>query len=216
MSGAAENYAGVYDRQVGFGARPALVLIDFAHAYYDEACPLFAGPGAVNALAAALDLRAAARAAGVPVVLTRMALHPSGIDGGRFFEKAAPLEAFLPGRATADFAEGLRPEDDELVVPKQYPSAFFGTSLASTLHAMGCDSVILTGLTTSGCVRASCVDAMSHGFRTLVVREACGDRHEGPHEANLFDMNAKYADVIGLDACLAEFERRAGHVAVRA
>ncbi len=216
VSGAAENYAGVYDRSVGFGARPALLLIDFAQAYYDKTCPLFAGAGAVSALAAALELRAAARAAGVPVIHTHIALHPSGIDGGRFFEKAAPLEAFLPGRTTAEFAEGLVPEDDELVVSKQYPSAFFGTSLASTLTAMGCDSVILTGLTTSGCVRASCVDAMSHGFRTLVVREACGDRHEGPHAANLFDMNAKYADVIGMDACLAEFAKLGGTLSVRA
>lgn len=210
MTGAAENYAGVYDRSVGFGARPALVLVDFAHAYFDAACPLFAGEGAARALTSALRLRAAARAAAVPVILTRVALHPSGIDGGRFFEKAAPLEAFLPGRATAEFAAGLRPEPDELVVSKQYPSAFFGTSLASTLTAMGCDSVILTGLTTSGCVRASCVDAMSHGFRTLVVREACGDRHEAPHEANLFDMNAKYADVISEAACMANLTSRQG------
>ena len=94
------------------------------------------------------------------------------------------------------FAEGLTPEKDELVITKQYPSAFFGTSLASTLTAMGIDSVLLTGLTTSGCVRASCVDAMSHGFRTAVVADACGDRHDAPHEANLFDMNAKYADVV--------------------
>ena len=85
---------------------------------------------------------------------------------------------------------------DELVVMKQYPSAFFGTSLASTLTAMGVDSVLLTGLTTSGCVRASCVDAMSHGFPTAVIADACGDRHAAPHEANLFDMNAKYADVV--------------------
>ena len=216
MTDAAENYAGVYDRSVGFGARPALLLIDFAHAYYDESCPLFAGEGAVTALAAALELRTAARAAGIPVILTRVGLHPSGIDAGRFYEKAAPLEAFLPGRATAEFAGGLVPEADELVISKQYPSAFFGTSLASTLTAMGCDSVILTGLTTSGCVRASCVDAMSHGFRTLVVREACGDRHVGPHEANLFDMNAKYADVIGMDACLAEFAKLGGGVSVSA
>ncbi|MFT6775462.1 MAG: maleamate amidohydrolase, partial [Paracoccaceae bacterium] len=80
---------------------------------------------------------------------------------------------------------------------------FFGTSLASTLTAMGVDNVILTGLTTSGCVRATCVDAMSHGFITTVVADACGDRHPGPHEANLFDMNAKYADVVSETAILA-------------
>ncbi len=79
---------------------------------------------------------------------------------------------------------------------KQYPSAFFGTSLASTLTAMGVDGVLLGGVSTSGCVRATCVDAMSHGFRTAVIADACGDRHPAPHEANLFDMNAKYADVV--------------------
>jgi maleamate amidohydrolase len=116
------------------------------------------------------------------------------------------LRNFLKGSPTAAFGPGLIPCADELVVSKQYPSAFFATSLASTLTAAGIDSVILTGLTTSGCVRASCVDAMSHGFRTAVVAEACGDRHPDPHEANLFDMNAKYADVVSEDEA-AQFLR---------
>jgi len=122
--------------------------------------------------------------------------HASGLDGGRFFEKAAPLRYFVKGHPMAQWGPGLVPHDDELVIPKQYPSAFFATSLASTLTAMGVDSVFLTGLSTSGCVRASCVDAMSHGFKTAVIADACGDRHAAPHEANLFDMNAKYADVV--------------------
>ena len=90
----------------------------------------------------------------------------------------------------------IRDRDNEIVVSKQYPSAFFGTSLASTLTSMGVDSTIITGLTTSGCVRATCVDACSHGFIPIVVEQACGDRHDAPHTANLFDMNAKYADVV--------------------
>jgi maleamate amidohydrolase len=94
------------------------------------------------------------------------------------------------------FADGLVAREDEWVVSKQYPSAFFGTSLAATLTANGIDTVVLTGVTTSGCVRASCVDSMSHGFVTLVAREAVGDRDPRPHEANLYDMSAKYADVI--------------------
>lgn len=194
MIDAAEDYASVYDNKAGFGKKPALVMIDFAHAYFDTDCPLFAG--VEDALASALRLRKAAHAAGVSVILTRVIYQKDGSDGGRFFEKAKPLEAFIEGRKTADFAKGLEPHDTEIIITKQYPSAFFATSLASTLHAKGVDSVILTGLTTSGCVRASCVDAMSHGFTTCVVREACGDRHEAPHEANLFDMNAKYADVV--------------------
>lgn len=191
-----DNYAGVYTNRIGFGRRPALLLVDFAQAYFDRDCDLYAGQSVVDALASALRIREAAHAAGIPVVLTEVALQPGGINGGRFFEKVKPLKAFIKGEPTAEFAVGLVPRDDEIIISKQYPSAFFGTSLASTLAASGVDSVILTGLTTSGCVRASCVDAMSHGFRTIVVRDACGDRHPAPHEANLFDMNAKYADVV--------------------
>jgi len=190
-----ENYRKAYDNTIGFGARPALILIDFAQAYFDPQCDLYAGVD--DALASALRVREAAHAAGVPVVLTEVRYSPGGIDGGRFFEKARPLRAFVRGQSTAEFAQGLTPRPDEIVVTKQYPSAFFGTSLASTLTALGVDSVILTGLTTSGCVRATCVDSMSCGFATSVVREACGDRHPAPHEANLFDMHAKYADVVG-------------------
>lgn len=198
-----ENYRKAYGNRLGFGRTPALILIDFAQAYFDPDCNLYAGVDA--ALDSALRLREAAHSAGVPVIWTEVTyqrgLH--GRDGGRFFEKALPLKAFMQGETTAAFARGLTPREDELVVSKQYPSAFFSTSLASTLTAGGHDSVILTGLTTSGCVRASCVDAMSHGFRTIVVAEACGDRHPGPHEANLFDMNAKYADVVTESETLA-------------
>jgi maleamate amidohydrolase len=190
-----ENYRRAYDNRVGFGQRPALILIDFCEGYFDPGCDLFADVG--DALASALRVREAARSAGMPVILTNVSYHPSAIDGGRFFEKAAPLRYFVAGNPMAAFAQGLEPRAEELVITKQYPSAFFGTSLASTLTALGVDSVLLTGLTTSGCVRASCVDAMSHGFRTAVVAEACGDRHQAPHDANLFDMNAKYADVVG-------------------
>ena len=199
-----ENYQRAYNTRVGFGQRPALILIDFCEAYYDPACELYAE--VEDALESALRVRAAARAAGVPVILTNVVYHPSAINGGRFFEKAAPLKNFIAGNPMGAFGPGLVPFDDELVISKQYPSAFFGTSLASTLTAMGVDSVLLTGLTTSGCVRASCVDAMSHGFRTAVVAEACGDRHAAPHEANLFDMNAKYADVVSEEETLAFLE----------
>ena len=190
-----ENYERAYSGRIGFGKKPALLLVDFVQAYFEPGCDLYAGVDA--ALASALRLREAAHAARVPVILTRVTYHESGLDGGRFFEKAKPLRNFLPGSPTAVWPAGLTPLPSELVIQKQYPSAFFGTSLASTLTSAGIDTVILTGLTTSGCVRASCVDCMSHGFRTIVVRDACGDRHPAPHEANLFDMNAKYADVIG-------------------
>jgi maleamate amidohydrolase len=191
----AANYALAYNCRVGFGARPALILIDFCQAYFDPKCDLYAD--VQKALDSALRVRTAARAVGIPIILTNVVYHPSAINGGRFFEKAAPLKSFIEGNPMGAWPAGLEPFADELVISKQYPSAFFGTSLASTLTALGVDSVMLTGLTTSGCVRATCVDAMSHGFRTSVIAEACGDRHAAPHEANLFDMNAKYADVVG-------------------
>ncbi|MGV1866156.1 MULTISPECIES: isochorismatase family protein [unclassified Rhizobium] len=195
------NYAKAYDNRIGFGRKPALVLVDFVQAYFEPDSPLFAGVDA--ALESALRIRAVAHGNNLPVILTGVVLHPSGLDGGRFFQKAKPLASFTAGNPLGAWPKGLEPRADEFIVTKQYPSAFFGTSLAPMLTAMGVDNVILTGLTTSGCVRASCVDAMSHGFITTVVRDACGDRHPAPHEANLFDMNAKYADVVSEAEILA-------------
>lgn len=197
MSDLEANYEKVYRQRAGFGKKPALILIDFVQAYFDPDCDLYAG--VEGTLKSALRVREAAHAANIPVVLTNVVYHPKAIDGGRFFEKVKPLRHFLAGNAMGAWPTGLTPVEDELIISKQYPSAFFGTSLASTLHALGVDHVILTGLTTSGCVRASCVDSMSHGFTTTIVREAVGDRHLAPHEANLFDMDAKYADVVSED-----------------
>ena len=198
-----DNYKIAYDNKAGFGKSPALVMVDFAKGYFDPDCVLYAGVD--DALASALRIRETAHQVGIPVILTEVTYQKGGLNGGRFFEKAKPLACFVKGEKTAEFADGLVPREDEIIVAKQYPSAFFGTSLASTLTAMGIDNVVLTGLTTSGCVRASCVDSMSHGFITSVVADACGDRHPAPHEANLFDMNAKYADVVSEAEIIAFF-----------
>lgn len=199
-----QNYAKAYDGTAGFGKSPALILIDFVEGYFDKSCDLYADVD--DALASALRVRKAAHDAGIPVILTNVVYHPKAINGGRFFEKATPLRYFLEGSPMGDWPDGLEPSEDELIVSKQYPSAFFGTSLASTLTSLGVDNVILTGLTTSGCVRATCVDAMSHGFITTVVSDACGDRHKDPHEANLFDMQAKYADVVSEDEIVSHLQ----------
>ena len=180
-----------------------MILIDFVEAYFDSTCDLYAGVDA--ALAAALRVRAASRAKNVPVIYTNVVYHPKALDGGRFYQKAKVLKNFVYGSPMAGWPHGLEVGEDELVVSKQYPSAFFGTSLASTLTTWGIDSLIITGLTTSGCVRATCVDCCSHGFIPIVVADACGDRHKGPHDANLFDMNAKYADVVTEAEILAYF-----------
>lgn len=188
------NYKKAYDNRLGFGKHPALILIDFVQAYFDPDCALYAG--VEDALASALRIREAARAAEVPVIYTNVVYHEDGADGGVFFRKAPVLKNFIAGDPMGAWPSDLQPADDELVVSKQYPSAFFGTSLASSLQDMGIDTLIITGVTTSGCIRATCVDTMSHGFVPIVVEDACGDRHESPHAANLFDMNAKYADVV--------------------
>nr|WP_298897806.1 isochorismatase family protein [uncultured Altererythrobacter sp.] len=195
------NYAKAYGGKAGFGTSPALLMIDFVEAYFDPDCDLYADVD--DALQSAVRVREAAHKAGIPVILTNVVYHDGGLDGGRFFEKVRPLRNFLQGSPMGDWPKGLTPTENELIISKQYPSAFFGTSLASTLTAMDVDNVILTGLTTSGCVRASCVDSISHGFITTVVRDACGDRHSEPHEANLFDMQAKYADVVSEEEIIA-------------
>lgn len=189
-----ENYRGAFDGSLGFGEKPALILVDFVQAYFEGSSPLYAG--ADDALSSALRIRGAARAAGIPVFYTNVVYEEGGGDGGVFYRKVPALEVFVAGNPLGNWPEGLQPAKDEVVISKQYPSAFFGTSLADELTKRGIDTLIITGLTTSGCIRATCVDTMSHGFVPIVVADACGDRHEAPHDANLFDMNAKYGDVV--------------------
>lgn len=192
-----KNYekAGYHARQ-SWGARPALVLIDFANAYFDPEAQLYGGEGCQTALDNAAILADAARVAGVPVVFTEVKYQPGGGDGGAFYAKVPALSCFDAGTETQKLAPPLQVMDDDIVITKQYPSGFFGTSLASTLHFMKIDTLVLTGVTTSGCVRATCIDSISHGFVTLVVEDAVGDRAEEPHRANLYDMSAKYADLL--------------------
>ncbi|HLU07755.1 MAG TPA: isochorismatase family protein [Woeseiaceae bacterium] len=189
-----DNYRKAYGNRLGFGERPALILVDFVQAYFDPDCELYANVEAQ--LESALRIRDAARSARIPVIYTRVAYQQGGMDGGLFFKKVLPLKHFVAGGELGNWAKGIDPIDGELVIVKQYPSAFFGTSLSSALTTMGTDTLVITGLTTSGCVRATCVDAISLGFIPIVVADACGDRHESPHTANLFDMNAKYGDVV--------------------
>jgi len=192
----ADDYAGAgFGGTLIFGKRPALLIVDVVMAYLDPDSPLYAG--VEEALASNVRLVAAARAAGVPVVFTNVVYEPGGVDGGQFFRKVPALKAFVRGSADGAFPLSLQPAAGELVVSKQYPSAFFGTSLASTLHAAGIDTLLITGFSTSGCVRASALDALCHGFAPFVVREACGDRAAAPHDQNLFDMAAKMAEVVG-------------------
>ncbi|MWV48161.1 isochorismatase family protein [Rathayibacter sp. VKM Ac-2803] len=182
------------------GTRTALVVVDPVRAYTDPECALYAG--VEEPVERMRELLAAARAAGVHVAVTTMSLAADGSDAGVFFRKVPALAAYLPGSPYGAFIEGLEALPQDTLVPKQYPSAFFGTSLASGLRARGIDTVILAGLSTSGCIRATATDAMQHGFVPIVVREAVGDRLASVHEANLFDIQAKIGEVWPLERVL--------------
>lgn len=185
-----------FGKSLPFGERAVLLVIDFARAYLDERSPLYAG--VEDVLEVNATLVAAARRADVPIIWTRVeyAAGLGGRDGGLFRRKIAALSCFDEGNPLGEFDSRLAPEAGDIIVTKQYPSAFFGTPLASTLTAMRADTVIVTGLSTSGCVRASALDALCHGFAPFVVADACGDREPQVHEANLFDLKAKYAEVV--------------------
>ncbi|MBA4026392.1 MAG: isochorismatase [Gordonia sp.] len=192
--------------ELGPGRRPAVLAIDLAMAYLDDSSPLRAPVD--DAVAASAALVGAARAAGLPVIFTRVSYQPGGLDGGLFVRKIPALKVFEEGSPLAEFVPDPRPEPGETVITKQYASAFFGTSLAATLTAAGIDTLYICGLSTSGCIRASATDALQHGFRPLVVSDACGDREPRLHDANLLDLQAKYADVLTLAEALTQLTPR--------
>ena len=196
-----ENYQGVFDASLSFGQRPAVIVVDFIRAYTEPGSPLYAEP-VVAAVAATPPLLAAAREARVPVIYTRVLYHPSGIDGGLFVRKVPALRRMVEGEMLADIVPELPPGPEDLVLVKQYASAFFGTSLAATLASRRVDTLVIAGCSTSGCVRATAVDALQHGFLPVVVRECVGDRRPEPHEANLFDIQAKYGEVMARDTVI--------------
>jgi len=194
-----ENYArGGFGSRLAAGRKPALLIVDFVEAYLARESPLYAGVEAVRD--AAVQLLGVARRAGLPVVHTFVEYEPGGRNGGIFFRKVPALRCFERGvhPEWCAFGRGLTPIAGETVIGKQYASAFFATPLASLLTSLGVDTVLIAGVSTSGCIRASAVDCCQHGFIPLVVREAVGDRAAEPHEANLFDLQAKYAEVVSL------------------
>jgi maleamate amidohydrolase len=195
------NYSGAFDGALPFGTRPALIVIDMVEAYLQPGSPLYAG--IETAVQSAARLATAARQCGAPVIFTNVEYAPGGADGGVFYRKVPALAVFQKGSPLGAFPAVLSPEGGDLVVTKRYASAFFATHLAALLTSMGIDTLIITGVSTSGCVRATALDACQNGFLPFVVREACGDRHPGPHEANLFDLQAKYAEVISENQAMA-------------
>jgi maleamate amidohydrolase len=195
------NYQGVFDSHTGFGKKPAVLVVDFINAYITEDSPLYA-PDVVTAVEQTADVLHTARAKNVPIVYTKVLYNKNGLDGGIFVQKVPVLRRMIEGEPLAEIVPSLTPQSTDVVVIKQYASAFFGTSLSALLTSMGIDTLILTGCSTSGCVRATAVDGMQYGFRVVVPRECVGDRHKAPHDANLFDINSKYGDVVAREAVL--------------
>jgi nicotinamidase-related amidase len=190
-----------FANRVGFGQHPALLIIDFIKGFTDLASPLAANLD--NEVTATQQLLAAVRSLDVPIAFTTVAYDEGFRDAGVFIKKVPSLSVLKKDSPLIEVDDRLAPLPREHVLVKKYASAFFGTPLAATLTAAGTDTLIIAGCTTSGCVRASAVDGCQHGFRTIVVRECVGDRAPEPHEANLFDIDAKYGDVVTLAETLA-------------
>ena len=180
-------------RHLGLGLRPALVLVDLINGFTDPGCPLGTESGAV--VAANAKVLAHFRRRGLPIFFTTV-VYSDDREASVFRRRLAALNVLRPGSRWVQVDAALAPRADEPVIEKQGASAFFGTDLHRRLQAAGADSLVVTGLTTSGCVRATAVDGLQHDYRVVVPREAVGDRDAAAHEANLFDLDAKYADVV--------------------
>jgi maleamate amidohydrolase len=203
--------SGVY-RQQGFGTplplrgNIGLLIVDFVVGFADP--KTFGGGNIAPAIQRTVHLLAAARRHGWPVAHSRIVYAADGSDDNVFSLKVPGMATLTEDHPNSAIVPELTPERGELVVRKTVPSAFFGTQLAPWLSQRAVQTLIVAGAVTSGCVRASVVDAMSHGFRPLVISDCVGDRAIGPHDANLFDMQQKYAAVMTLDEALAMIEKR--------
>lgn len=199
------DHAGLM-RPVGFGHRPALLVIDLQKGFTDTEQSELAGNLSTQIEAVNILIRLARKRA-LPIVFTVISYDDSQLrDAGLWVKKAPTLEKLKSGSGLDDLDERIESESGDLIIVKKYASAFFGTPLASFLLSLGVDTIIATGCTTSGCVRASVVDSLQNGFKTIVPLEAVGDRAQGPHEASLFDMNSKYADVLNLNTVVDYLE----------
>lgn len=196
--------------RVGFGERPALVIVDMQNDFVDPDSPSTCSPMAQQRMPDLQRLLRGARHAGIPVFFSQGLVAPNLADVGLWKGRAhATGKCQVEGTRGAEIVGDLAPLPDEHVVRKRRPSAFFGTDLDIFLRGLRVDTVILGGSSMSGCVRATAVDAFSHDYRTIIVRECVIDRTEDLCERNLFDMHAKYADAVSLEETL-EYLARVG------
>lgn len=199
---------------VTMGERPGVLVVDLSCGFTDPECAL--GSDLTDVVEATRRVLDAARAKGLPVVFTTIGFEPSLKDGGLWMQKVPSLAALQMGGPWVDIDPRLDPQDEETVIVKKGASGFFGTNLASVLVSQQIDSVILCGTTTSGCIRATAIDLLQYGWPTMVPRECVGDRAQAPHKANLFDIQAKYADVVSVEEALAYVAEVQGAVDVSA
>jgi maleamate amidohydrolase len=178
----------------GLGQSVALLLVDFVNGFNDPAH--FGGGNIPHAIAASAHLLPIARARKWPVAHSRVVYADDGSDAGAFTMKAPGLRKLTETSPLSQFVDAVTPVEGELIIRKRQASAFFGTEFAGWLTWHRVDTLLVAGCTTSGCVRASVVDAVSHNLRTVVLTDCVGDRAIGPHQANLFDMGQKYADLM--------------------
>jgi maleamate amidohydrolase len=195
----------VYERarlggSLTLGTHPAVLVVDFQYGFTEPEAT--AGADLTAEVEATRRLLDSARAKALPIVFTTIGYEPHMKDAAIWPEKGPVLLELELGSHWVEIDSRLDRRDDEVIVVKKGASGFFGTNLASILIFQRVDTVILCGATTSGCVRATAVDALQYGWPTLVPRECAGDRAQAPHEANLFDMQAKYADVVSLEEAL--------------
>lgn len=189
-----EGFTDGFNGSLAPGKKPVILSIDLMHAYFDAESPLCLPTGSCLPIAA--EVIAAARLNSVPVIHTKVRYGPGGADGGVFIRKVPALRRLIGETPDGQIMPEVAPLPDETVIVKQYASAFFGTSLGSMLRTQGVDTVVIVGTSTSGCVRATAVDAIQHGFIPIVVSDGVGDRNEAVHQASLYDLQAKYAEVL--------------------
>lgn len=182
-----------FGRAVPRGTRPAVIVVDFSYGFTDRQYPT--ASDAHQQIERTKTICDALRAKGFPVIFSAIAYHPGEIDKLPWLKKATGMAALLEGSRLVeiDAATGIQPQD--AIVTKKGASSFFGSTLAALLTGAGTDTLIVAGATTSGCVRATVVDAVQSGFNVLVPHDCCADRAQAPHEANLYDMQQKYADI---------------------
>jgi maleamate amidohydrolase len=193
--------------KVGVGRRPALCIVDFVNGFVDPA--IFGGGNILESVAKTVGLLAAARQRDLPVAFSRVVYAEDGSDHCAFVRKVPALASLTERAPASQIVPELMPLPNEKILRKTQPSAFFRTGYADWLRQQGVDTLIVAGCTTSGCVRATVVDSMSYDFRTVVARDCVGDRSLAAHDANLFDMEQKYADLMESDGIIAVLTRAA-------